>query len=224
MTKDTDFMNFNKEKTLICEYGLKLVQEKLTPGTSGNISMFIKDKKTVLITPSGIPYTKLKPEHIVEMDLNATVLGGKYKPSSEYYLHTLIYKHKPKARAVVHTHSFYSTALATLGKSLKAIHYVIAEAGTHEVPLAPYKLMGTKELGEACVKAMGDSNAVLMKNHGITACGIDLPNAFSVIQNCEWCAKLQLTCESTGKPSYLSKEEIDQVLIAFKDYGQSQLN
>lgn len=213
-------MNFKKEKELLCRYGLKLMEAKLTPGTSGNLSIFDPESKTVLITPSGVPYTDLKPEQIVEMDLDANVLSGDYKPSSEYHLHTLMYKNKPEARAIIHAHSFYSTALGILNQSLKAVHYVIAEAGTGEVPLAPYKLMGTKELAEACVESIGNSRAVLMKNHGITVYGKDLSDAFSVLRNCEWCAKLQLTCQSIGPISYLSNEEIDDVLEAFKDYGQ----
>lgn len=82
--------------------------------------------------------------------------------------------------------------------------------------------MGTKELALACVDSIKDSKAVLMKNHGITAYGKDLEDAFGIIRNCEWCAKLQLICENSGNPCYLSKEEMDEVILAFNHYGQPQ--
>lgn len=215
-------MRFEKERKQICTYGRMLADSGLTPGTSGNLSIYDAASQTVLITPSGIPYHELQPEQIVEMDLDGNVTAGIYKPSSEYHLHTLLYKNKPKAKAIIHTHSFYCTALGVLDKTLKPVHYTLADAGTSEVFLAPYKLMGTRELAEECVKAIQDSKAVLMKNHGITAYGKDLGDAFGVVRNCEWCAKLQLLCESAGTPSYLSQAEMDEVIVAFDHYGQAE--
>lgn len=215
-------MNYEKEKNLICEYARMLQSSNLTPGTSGNLSIIDRKTNTVLITPSGVKYDELKPEQIVEMDLDGNILFGEYKPSSEYHLHTLMYKHKPKSMAIIHAHSLYSTSVSILGQTIKAVHYAIAEAGTHEIPLAPYRLMGTYELAKVCVESIGESKAVLMKNHGITVYGKDLSDAFSTLRNIEWCAQLQMNCQSVSEPQYLSKEEIDEVIVAFEHYGQPE--
>lgn len=49
-------------------------------------------------------YFSTTPEDVVILDLDGKVVDGKRKPSSEWALHTTFYKHKPHARAVVHTH------------------------------------------------------------------------------------------------------------------------
>ena len=101
------------------------------------------------ISPSGIGYFDVKPEDIVIMDLEANIVDGDKKPSSEWALHTAMYKTKSECRAVVHTHSMYCTVFATLRQPLRAAHYVIADAGVDEVPCAPYCTYGTQELAEA---------------------------------------------------------------------------
>ena len=39
-----------------------MIQDSLTKGTGGNISIFVPDKNLMAITPSGIDYLKLNPE------------------------------------------------------------------------------------------------------------------------------------------------------------------
>ena len=194
--------------------------EGLSSGTSGNLSIYLKEEGVVLITPSGIGYFDTTPEDIVVMDLEGNIIEGTRKPSSEWHLHTLFYKNKPEARAVVHTHSKFCTTLATLRMPIKAVHYVIADAGTNEVPCAPYRRYGTEELAKVAVESAKESNAVLLANHGIVVCGKNLKSAYGLAKGMEYVAEIQVTAMSVGEPVVLSKEEMDEVLEGFKTYGQ----
>ena len=49
-------MKHLKERELIVDYGKKLITEKLTTGTGGNISIYLPEEEAMLISPSGIPY------------------------------------------------------------------------------------------------------------------------------------------------------------------------
>lgn len=209
-----------EEKKELVEYGKKMSAEGLSSGTSGNLSIYLKEEGVVLITPSGIGYFDTEPEDIVVMDLEGNILEGKRKPSSEWHLHTLFYKNKPEARAVVHTHSKYCTTLSTLRMPIKAVHYVIADAGTDEVPCAPYRRYGTEELAKVAVETAGESNAVLLANHGIVVCGKNLKSAYGLAKGMEYVAEIQVTAMSVGEPVVLTKEEMDEVLEGFKTYGQ----
>ena len=51
------------------------------PSKSGNVSARFGDG--LLITPSGLPYAQTKPEDLIHLGLDGTVLGGNRKPSSE---------------------------------------------------------------------------------------------------------------------------------------------
>lgn len=209
-----------EEKKELVEYGKKMSAEGLSSGTSGNLSIYLKEEGVVLITPSGIGYFDTEPEDIVVMDLEGNILEGKRKPSSEWHLHTLFYKNKPEAGAVVHTHSKYCTTLSTLRMPIKAVHYVIADAGTDEVPCAPYRRYGTEELAKVAVETAGESNAVLLANHGIVVCGKNLKSAYGLAKGMEYVAEIQVTAMSVGEPVVLTKEEMDEVLEGFKTYGQ----
>ena len=57
------------------------------------------------ISPSGLGYFDTTPEDVVVMDLDGNIIDGKRKPSSEHGLHTIFYRNRPEAGAVVHTHS-----------------------------------------------------------------------------------------------------------------------
>ncbi len=217
-------MLMQEERELIVEYGKKLSESGLCPGTSGNISIFNADKKLMAISPSGIDYFETRPEDVVITDLDANVVDGTRKPSSEWALHTIFYKNKPDAGAVVHTHSVYCTTFAVLGEPIRAVHYVIGDANTSTVPCAPYHTFGTVQLAEEAIKVCGDSNAVLLGNHGIVTCGKDIKGAFGLANNLEYIAKLQYQAMCIGKPNILTSQQMDVVMEKFKGYGQPDSN
>ena len=170
-------MLMQEERELVVEYGKKMSAARLSTGTSGNISIYNAEQGLVAISPSGMDYFSTTPEDVVILDLDGKVVDGKRKPSSEWALHTTFYKHKPHARAVVHTHSVYCTTLAVLGEPIRAVHYVIGDAGAAEVPCAPYQLFGTEALAEAAMEVCGKSDGVLLGNHGLVCCGKDIKGA-----------------------------------------------
>jgi hypothetical protein len=71
---------------------LQMNAEGINQGTSGNVS--VRTPEGFLMTASGIPYHKMKPEHVVEMDLDGGYIGG-YLPSTEWRMHMDIFKHRP---------------------------------------------------------------------------------------------------------------------------------
>ena len=215
-------MLMQEERELIVEYGKKMSLAGLCPGTSGNISIYNRELGLMAISPSGIDYFGTKPEDVVITDLNANIVDGEKRPSSEWALHTNFYKAKTDCNAVVHTHSVHCSALAALGEPIRAAHFVICDAGVSEVPCAPYKTFGTEELAEEAIKVCGDSRAVLLSNHGIVCCGKDIASAYSLALNMEYVSKVQLLSMAAGKPKILSSEDIEKSLERLKSYGQKK--
>lgn len=213
-------MLMQEERELVVEYGKKMSAARLSTGTSGNISIYNAEKGLMAISPSGMDYFSTQPEDVVITDLEANIVDGARKPSSEWGLHTTFYKHKPEARAVVHTHSMYCTTFAVLGQPIRAVHYVIGDTGVATVPCAPYYPFGTLELAEAAIKVCGESNAVLLGNHGLVTCGKDIKGAYGLACNMEYIAELQYRAMCIGKPNILSNEEMADVMERFKSYGQ----
>lgn len=215
-------MLMEKERNEIVEYGKMLLSSGLTKGTGGNISVYNPKVGLMAITPSGIGYNETQPEDIVVMSLDGKIVEGTRKPSSEYDLHCSIYQNKKETCSVVHTHSTYCVVLSSLNIPLKPIHYVLADAGSYEVPVAPYKTYGTQNLAQSVIETIKSGNAVLMANHGMLACGTTLSAAYSLAATCEWVAEIQWKCLAVGQPMVLSQEEMQIVLEKFKKYGQSE--
>jgi len=213
-------MLMQEERELVVEYGKRMSADRLSTGTSGNLSIYNAGEGLMAITPSGIDYFSIRPEDVAVTDLEARIIDGARKPSSEWALHTLFYKNKPDIRAVIHTHSMYCTTFAVLGLPLRAVHYAIADAGAAQVPCTPYYPFGTAELAEAAVRTAGDGNAVLLGNHGLVACGKDIAGAYSLALNMEYVAELQYRALCVGTPNVLSAEAMADVMERFKSYGQ----
>ena len=213
-------MKLEQERELLTEYGRRMSRAGLSVGTSGNLSIYVPEAGLMAITPSGLDYEATAPADIVVMDLDAHVVEGERKPSSEWALHTKFYQRHPAARAVVHTHSMYCTTLACLGKPLEAVHYAIGAAGTARIPVAPYRLFGSPELAEAAVEACGDGKAVLLANHGLVALEGSLPKAFSLARDLEFTAELQWRAMAVGTPNILTDSQMAEALERFKTYGQ----
>jgi L-fuculose-phosphate aldolase len=189
----------------------------INKGTSGNISVRYGDG--FLISPTGIPYEKLTPEHVVSMKWDAT-FSGDVLPSSEWRFHRDILKARPDLNAVVHTHSTHATTVSILNKDIPAIHYAIAAAGGATIRCAPYEIFGSQALADRVVTALEGRRACLMAHHGVIAAHISIARALSLAVTVEELAHQYLLCLPFGEPPVLSDGQIADVLEKFQTYGQ----
>lgn len=206
-------------KLELIEYGKRLVDTELTSGTGGNLSYFDREKSYMAVTPSGIDFYKIQPEDIVIMKLDGTIIEGDRMPSSEWVMHKRIYETREDIDAVIHGHTIYASVLAVLREELPATHYMIAVAGP-TVRVADYATFGSPELAENAAEGMKDRDAVMLANHGIIGGANNLRNAFNVIEEIEYCAKVHVIAKSIGAPVVLSSEEMKLMSGKFKTYGQ----
>lgn len=206
-------------KQELIAYGKKLVQAGLTKGTGGNLSVYDHERQLMAITPSGIDFFEIREDDIVTLDATGAVVEGVRTPSSEWQMHLETYLARPELSAVIHAHTTYATALAIDREPLRATHYMVAVAGK-DVRVADYATYGTPELAHNAVEAMRDRRAVLLANHGILAGAEDLLNAFNIIEEVEYCAKVYCIAKSVGTPVVLPDEEMDLMAEKFKTYGQ----
>jgi L-fuculose-phosphate aldolase len=186
-------------------------------GTAGNISARYGDG--FLISPTGIPYEKLAPEHVVAMNWDAT-FSGDVLPSSEWRFHRDILRSRSDLNAVVHTHSTHATAVSILQKDIPAIHYSIAAAGGPTIRCAPYEIFGSQALADRVVKALEGRRACLMAHHGVIAAHVSIARALALAVTVEQLAQQYMLCLPLGEPPILSDSEIADVLEKFKTYGQ----
>jgi L-fuculose-phosphate aldolase len=164
----------------ICAAGLRLVKEGLVARTWGNISIRI-DEQTMAITPSGVKYEDVRPEHIVIINLNDGSYEGDVKPSGERKLHMEIYKNQPGSGAIIHTHQLNASVCSAARKDVPVVSAAERKIlSTEIVRCGAYGLPGTGKLTSETVKAAGGSRCALMANHGAVCIGKDIDEAFTV--------------------------------------------
>lgn len=152
-------------KRSVCEAGVRILEEGLTSGTGGNISVFDRAAGLVYITPTTMPYHEIAPEDIPVFTLGGEPVEKPREPSMELRMHLNIYKKRPDVCAVVHTHSPALIKMAEWDENPLGL------------PTAPVYPVGSAELAEGCIEHLNDAPAVLLRGHGAVAVGADLGEA-----------------------------------------------
>jgi len=201
-------VEIEKLRNDLADMGIQLLRSELTHGTCGNISCRIPGKEQILVTPSGIPYERIKPEDILLTDFKGKVIEGNCKPSVETPFHLAIYKNRDDVGAVVHTHSTYALSLSAVAKSVPVFLDEIFSHIGGRLDVSPYAVPGSDELAENMIKSLGDKNAVLLSNHGAVCCGKNLEEAFEVAEIVEKICKMYILTSVIDEVKSLPKEGV----------------
>jgi len=181
-------MTLAKLREQVLDANLDLVRRGLVLYTFGNVSGISRRDKVVIIKPSGVPYEKLKPQHLVATDLDGNMLEGDLRPSSDLPTHLVLYKAFPNIGGVAHTHSEYATSWAQARRPIPCLGTTHADYFHGPVPvtnsMSDAEIAGAYEenTGHAIVEALKDKSyeavpAVLVANHGPFAWGPDAETA-----------------------------------------------
>lgn len=186
-------------KQAIIDACLKLEAMGYIIGTYGNASARVPEG--LIVTPSRVDYHTLTPEDMVTVADDGAVIGGHRLPSSETSVHRLIYLARPDIQVVLHTHSFYATALSCLHETVPVIVEEQSQVVGDEIRCTRYVPAGQHErLGEEVAHTLGQSNGVLLANHGAVACGRSVDEAVFTCQVVERVCQMYLLARSISAP------------------------
>jgi len=158
------------------------------PATSGNFS--VRAGSHIHITPTGLDKGMLTPADLLVIDPDGRAFAGKGKPSAETGLHTVIYRERPGARAILHVHTIWNTLLsarfaATGYVSLEGYELLKGLAGvtTHmhleRVPIIENS-QTYEELAQelnATLQTHPNAHGVLLSRHGLYTWGQSVAEA-----------------------------------------------
>ncbi len=208
-------------KEQVWKLHLELPKNGLVKWTGGNVSARDQETGLVVIKPSGVLYEDLRPEDHVVLDLEGKVVEGKLKPSSDTASHLYIYRQRPDVNGVVHTHSPYATAFAAVGKPIPVYLTAIADEFGCTIPCAGFALIGGEEIGRQVVEHIGESAAVLLKNHGVFTVGPTVRDAVKAAVMVEDVAQAVWLALQLGQPDEIPAETVAQLHDRYMNvYGQ----
>jgi L-ribulose-5-phosphate 4-epimerase len=205
----------------VCSLHLELPRYGLVTWTSGNVSARDPETDYVVIKPSGVRYEDLRPEQLVVLDTDGNRVEGHLRPSSDTASHLFVYRSRPDVNGVVHTHSPYATAFAALGRPLPVYLTAMADEFGGPIPCGGFALIGGEEVGRAVVESIGESSAVLLKNHGVFTIGSTAEAAVKAAVMVEDAARTVWIALQLGQPEEIAREQVARLRQRYvSEYGQ----
>ena len=150
-------------------------------GTWGKFSARL-DNAYMICTPTGMDYLTLTTSDMVKVKINTLEYDpSENKPTSEKFLHALIYKNNADAGGIIHTHSTYPCIYAACNKDMIIADSLVKDNLGSSFPCAEYGRGGTDKLAKNIARAISDnhSKGCFMSHHGMVCYGIDLEDAFN---------------------------------------------
>ncbi|BBX34315.1 aldolase [Mycolicibacterium mageritense DSM 44476 = CIP 104973] len=99
------------DRERIAAVGALLYRRGLSPGSGGNISVRLADGW--LMTPTNTALGELDPASLSKVSLDGDIFSGD-PPTKEMILHLALYRHRPKAGAIVDLHATHAAAVSCL--------------------------------------------------------------------------------------------------------------
>jgi L-fuculose-phosphate aldolase len=149
--------------SLFKQNGGRLLDYQMAPANGGNMSA--RWQKGFLITASGCNLGCIEDYEVIyvedfSIEDKVVTYRGKRPPSSETFLHGLLYKEKADIFSVVHAHDEVATSMD--------LARLLTETEREE----PY---GTVELASLCLETFKKGgDLIVLKNHGYVAIGLTL--------------------------------------------------
>lgn len=140
---------------------------------SGNAS--VRDRDGFWVTPAGAGADSLHPEDLVLCPLEGPCPEG---ASSDALVHQAVYRERPEARALLHSHGPHTVAMSFAGQDFRPSDY----GGQVHFPSVPVLSVPFEEHREkapgAVAEALAGNPVAIVRGHGAYAWGRTLEEAY----------------------------------------------
>lgn len=168
---------------------------------AGHITVQEEDSDLLWVNPWGLWWEEVTASDMVQVDMDGTVVAGRWDVTPAIHIHTEIHRRRPTARVVVHNHPYAATVLAAIGMLPAALHQTGSLFFGDLVWVDEYDgEIDTPELGSALAERIGDANAALLANHGVVVMGTTMAEAVYRSASIQRMCQLQLDVLRSGTP------------------------
>lgn len=177
-------MIFGKERKLrdeMIETGKRLYTSRLAVARSGNLSARL-DENNILVTATGAPLGFLHDDFILKVDFTDKEDIKRKRVTSEFPLHSLIYKNFPH-KIVLHCHPPLINAYFAAYSDIKALTFE-TKFYLGSVPVIAQETPTVTD-PQPVIEALKQGNLVVLKNHGAVAVGDTFKDALALIETLE---------------------------------------
>lgn len=201
---------------LVAMYGMSdliftHISAKLPHSVSGDTPQF-------LINPYGLMFDEITASSLIKIDM----AGNQITPSefsvnrAGFVIHSTIHDARHDAVCVLHTHSRAGVAVSAQKAGLLPISQqatlMMSSLSYHD-----YEGLAVHDDERARLKAdMGESNHLILCNHGLLTVGKTVPDAFLAMYFLECACQIQISAQAGGEITQVPQKVLDGVSTAVK--------
>jgi len=171
-----------------------------------------EDGTRFIMNPKWRHFSLIKASELQLFDSNdSEVMSRDNAPDpSAWCIHSRVHKLLPGAKALLHCHPPYATALATLkDPSIKPIDQNTAKFYNRvAIDLGFDGMADNEDEGQRIAEVMGDKKVMMMGNHGVSVVGESIQEAFEDMYYLERACRTMVLAYQTGQPLNVMTDEI----------------
>lgn len=180
------------------------------------------DGSKFLINPNCRHFSLMRASDLLLLDANdETTMDQPNAPDpTAWCIHSAMHKKLPHARCLMHVHSKYATALASLkDMSMPAIDQNTARFYGRIAFDDGFDGMGLGDEAERLPTTVGNKSVLLMGNHGVMTTGTTVSHTFDELYYFERACETLITALSSGRElKVLSHEVAEKTAQQWQEY------
>lgn len=163
-----------------------------------------------LINPFGQLYEEVRASDLVKIDIDGNVIGESRWPVNKagFVIHSAVHAAREDAHCVIHTHTTAGMAVAQQADGLLPTSFYSAMLYDR---LSYHDFEGsvvTDGEKQRLVKNLGSNNHIILRNHGLLACGRTVASAFGAMLTLQRACEIQIAAQAGGGKLIPISEEI----------------
>ena len=165
-----------------------------------HLSARIPNTDHILISPHNIPFEEVCASNLVEIDFDGKVISDAYDYGvipQAINIHAAVYRKSETIMSVMHTHSMYGGAVASLKCGLLYINQHVIHF-YNEVAYHEFDGLALDNEGELIVNSLGDKKVMILRNHGLLTTGESVGEACYLMHYLERCCQMQIATMSAN--------------------------
>ena len=172
------------------------------------------EPNTFLINRYGEMFDEITASSLVKMDLDGNVVGdqGRFNAAG-LTIHSGVYKARPDAMCVLHTHTRAGAGLSLLRNGLRPISqdalHVLDDVAYHE-----YGVPASQEECDALGATCANGSCVVLLNHGLLTLGQTIHGALMRLYMLERACEVELMARSLDEPPVMIAGDVVQKAAA----------
>lgn len=167
-------------------------------------------RRHFLINPFGLLYEEVRASDLVKIDIDGNVVGESRWPVNKagFVIHSAVHAAREDAHCIIHTHTTAGMAVAQQTGGLLPTSFYSAMLYDR---LSYHDFEGsvvTEGEKHRLVANLGSNNHIILRNHGLLACGRTVASAFGAILSLQRACEIQIAAQAGGSALIPIPEEI----------------